>query len=127
MLDDAVVPSSCLDHQAAFTQIVGTRFFDIHMLTGITGQDRGWRMPMNRRRIDDSVDRFVVEDASKIIRWLGRAELLGRLSETVFVRIGDVGNLCILARGEYSGIVTAPSPASDQTDAETLIRPSSSG
>jgi hypothetical protein len=47
---------------------------------------------MNRRCIDHDIDRLVVENVPKIDGRLGRAKLLGGLSQALFVGIGDVRN-----------------------------------
>jgi hypothetical protein len=52
--------------QLAFLHVVGTRFFDIHVLIGRKSQQGNRHMPMVRRRDRYCIYRRIVEDSSEI-------------------------------------------------------------
>ena len=95
-LDDAVVAARRFDHQPAFADVVGARFFDIDMLAGFAGEDGGRAVPVVGRGDHDGVDRLVLEHAPHVgdlLRARARESFGGicGLIAMPFIHIADIG------------------------------------
>ena len=104
-LADPLVALGGLNVAAAFADIVAHRLFDIHILAGLHGPDRGQRMPMVRRGNRDEVDRLVVEHGPQILRifrLVAMRILRGSLAAVIAdfrIDIADVGEFDVPVRG----------------------------
>src|ERR1041385_56839 len=65
-LNDAVVFAGGFDELASFPDIVGNRFLDVDVFTGLHGPDRRQGLPMVRRRNRNDVDVFVLEQLPNV-------------------------------------------------------------
>ena len=66
-LDHAGILASSLDHASALVEIMGGRFFHVHVLAGLTGPNRGQRVPVIGRGYDHGINTFVFQDAAQIL------------------------------------------------------------
>ena len=120
-LDNPVVLVGGLQHRLAFAHVVRGGFFDVDVLAGLAGEDRGDRMPVRRRAHDDGVDRFVIEQASEV-SFDGRPlalkllDAFDALIEQSGIHIADRGDLDFGKLGES---VEQAAAAAAKTDALT--------
>src|SRR5207244_7316503 len=62
-----VVLARGLDHTPALAEIMGGRLFHVDMLAGLTGPNRGQRVPMVGRGHDHGIDTLVFQDAAQVL------------------------------------------------------------
>ena len=125
-LHHALVAAGGLDHQPAFADVVAARLFDVDVLAGVAGQNRGGGVPMVGRGNPHGVDTLVVEHATQVLDRLGRraAELLSRgggCSQASFIDVAHVRDLHLLVFGQQVDVMTSHASGSDHADDESLI------
>lgn len=60
------------DEEFTFPRVVRARFFNVCVFAGLAGEDRGWCMPVIRRRANEGIDFRIVEDLAEIADSLRR-------------------------------------------------------
>ena len=122
MLDNPFVATCRFDKQAALPNIVGARFFDVDVFSGLAGQDGRWRVPMIRGGDDDGIQRVVGQDFSNVV---ARFDLFTRQFLAPFqsarVNIADPGQAYSGVRLKDTGEVRSASPAPNQCHGQSLF------
>src|SRR5207248_6277536 len=125
-LADAVVLAGRLDNAPALADVVADGLFDVDVLAGLHGPDRGQRVPVVGRGDADDVDGLVVEDAAQVFLVLGR-EALGLLGGTHrplddgLVHVADRGHDAVVPAGEAADVAAAAAVDADDRDAEPVV------
>lgn len=126
-LADAVVARGGVAHGAAFGDAGGEGLFDIDVLAGLEGGDRGQGVPVVRRADETGVDIVPLNHAPEILHRCGSPapqlfDAVGGDGNAVVVDVANHGDFGVGVGEERGDIAGGDAAPADQADADTIAR-----